>query len=75
MVLLGHEVTWDACYDKWRAMLRTYKNIVDRKKQSGSAKSTCAYFKEMDDILGKDPNIRPPVTYNSSNSAPCYRGK
>ena len=69
------EINQEMCSEKWKSLLRTYKNIVDRKKQSGSAAYTFPYYEDMDSILGKDANIRPPVIYRSSENGPIYRGQ
>lgn len=48
--------------------------MANKKKQTGTGKIKFEYFTEMDDILGKKPNVAPLATYDSESSQPTYRG-
>lgn len=66
LVKQGFKVTEHKCETKWDALMRTYKGIVDRKKQTGtSPQKKCQYFDEMDFHLYKRPEIVPPATASS----------
>lgn len=55
----GHNITADNCHIKWTGMKKKYKTIKDAKNQSGAGKQSWEYFDMINDILGKNPTMKP----------------
>ncbi|XP_067126203.1 uncharacterized protein [Centruroides vittatus] len=56
------------CDEKWRNLKKSYRKIKDGNKQTGRGRSQWEFFSMMDDILGRQPNIKTPATFESSSS-------
>ncbi|XP_051155701.1 uncharacterized protein LOC127278166 isoform X3 [Leptopilina boulardi] len=68
MVEKGHDVSAHLCESKWDSLCRTYKNTIDRSKQTGtspSKESKSTSFKEMHKFMYKRPEINPPAVASS----------
>lgn len=52
--------------DRYKTLMRSYKQVVDNNKKTGSAKKPQAYENELGELLKDNPNIRPVHTLSSS---------
>jgi L-rhamnose mutarotase len=51
--------------NKWNNLLKTYCEDIDSQNRTGDVRSKCPHYKELDDIFGKDSNVRPEKTVDS----------
>ncbi|XP_043466613.1 uncharacterized protein PFB0145c-like [Leptopilina heterotoma] len=66
MMEKNFSVAGHLCETKWNSLCRTYKNIIDRKKQTGtSPPKKWIYFEEMNNVMFKKPEINPPAVASS----------
>nr|KAG5690445.1 hypothetical protein BaRGS_010072 [Batillaria attramentaria] len=63
----GHVITPEACNKKMDNLRQRYKMIKDRNGRTGAGRSSWPYFEKMDQVLGKDPDVTPPVVVSSLN--------
>ena len=78
MKKLGYDCTYPTFKQvetRWRTMVKTYKKTVDHNRQSGNDRKSCLFYNELDEILGKKPNVTPKVTYSSSGYGNSYNKK
>ncbi|XP_051176660.1 uncharacterized protein LOC127291517 [Leptopilina boulardi] len=62
----GYKVDGRICESKFDGLQRTYKGIIDKKKQTGtSPQKKWQFFDEMDLLLFKKPEIQPPADASS----------
>lgn len=62
----GYKVDGRICESKFDGLQRTYKGIIDKKKQTGtSPQKKWQFFDEMDLLLFKKPEIQPPAVASS----------
>ncbi|CAG9822177.1 unnamed protein product, partial [Phaedon cochleariae] len=53
------EVTPEQCENKFRNLKKTYKSIIDNNNKSGRGVKNWPFFKDMDQIFAKDPDVNP----------------
>ena len=63
MVRGGFDPAYDKkrCQQKWRNLLRQYKNYKANRRSSGRGRKTFSFYKEMDEVVGRRHDIVPPV--------------
>lgn len=54
--------------DRWKSLLRAFKNVKDHNKKSVSVTKSYEYENELNDIRGNDPIINPTFTLSSDPS-------
>lgn len=64
----------NACDQKWRNLKKTYMGAKNNKKTTGTGRTKFEFFNEIDELLGKKPNVSPLATYESEDTQPTYRG-
>lgn len=52
--------------NRYKTLMRSYKQVVDNNKKTGSAEKTHAYKNELGEVLKDYPKIRPVHTLSSS---------
>uniref|UniRef100_A0ACB8E745 Uncharacterized protein n=1 Tax=Sphaerodactylus townsendi TaxID=933632 RepID=A0ACB8E745_9SAUR len=55
----GHRRSPLECRNKFKALKRDYKKVVQHNAISGSSPKTCAFYEELDMLLGSSATIRP----------------
>ncbi|KAF5294888.1 hypothetical protein FQR65_LT10686 [Abscondita terminalis] len=63
----GYAYTWDQIQNKWKSLIRTYKNVRDNNNESGRNRKTWQFFNELDELFAKNPTIEPPVFMHNGN--------
>ena len=58
--------TWEQVKGKWGTLIAALKRTNDHNNRSGADKKTCAYQKELEDILQGNPTIQPVATAGTS---------
>ncbi|KAF5278536.1 hypothetical protein FQR65_LT15649 [Abscondita terminalis] len=48
-------------YNKWKSLLRTYKNVKDHNNETGRNRKNWTFFTLIDEIMNNNPEIEPPV--------------
>lgn len=71
-------VTGDQCLRKWKKMETKHKEVEDNNKQTGRAKKTWKFEKEMEQCIGGNASVRPVFTFDTGSpssstslSSPC----
>lgn len=62
----GYPLNGTQCSNKWKGMLKVYKDTLAHNKKSGAGRATCPYYAVLDELLRKYPNINPLSTASSS---------
>ncbi|KAB0790232.1 hypothetical protein PPYR_15435 [Photinus pyralis] len=63
--------TWDQIQNKWKSLLRTYKNVKDHNNETGRGRKNWQYFDLMDELLKGNPTVQPPVVINNGEITVC----
>ena len=50
---------WEFLRKKWYRLVNKYKEVKDKSSRSGSGGATWEWYQLMDDVLGRDPNVKP----------------
>jgi hypothetical protein len=66
----GYARDWKHCRDKIKNLKTEYKKTKDRSKKTGTGRTVCKFFKELDEVLGPRPATQPSVLYESSATVP-----
>ncbi|KAG9484881.1 hypothetical protein GDO78_008144 [Eleutherodactylus coqui] len=62
----GYNVTGEQCNNKWKLLMKQYKNVVDNNAKSGRSRISCRYYDELEEALGRSKEINPQITLNNS---------
>ncbi|KAL8207057.1 UNVERIFIED_CONTAM: hypothetical protein K2H54_042596 [Gekko kuhli] len=65
MCALGHNRTGEECRAKTKAMRLQYRRTLEQNSTSGNDRTTCPYFRQLDEILHGEGMMRPRRTRNS----------
>ncbi|KAF5287259.1 hypothetical protein FQR65_LT02132 [Abscondita terminalis] len=57
LVSHGINVTTSTCTQKWKNLLRSYKQCIDNTKRTGRGPMRFHYFDQMNEFLGNKPNM------------------
>ena len=60
-------VTGDQCLRKWKKMETKHKEIEDNNKQTGRARKTWKFQKEMEQCTGGNASVRPVFTFDTGS--------
>ncbi|KAK5644439.1 hypothetical protein RI129_005739 [Pyrocoelia pectoralis] len=60
-----YSFTWDQVQNKWKSLVRTYKNVKDNNNETGRNRKTWIFFDKMDQLFAKNPAIDPPVVMHN----------
>lgn len=58
--------TGEQCATRLKTLVRGYKQVKAHNNKSGNQKKTYVYEKELDDIMGDKPNVKPACTVSSN---------
>ena len=56
----------DQCEGKWKALTLGFRKCEDHNSQTGNERRECPFYKELSEVYGYRPNVRPYVTARSS---------
>ena len=62
------ELQWNNCEGKWKSLISAYRRAVDHNNKSGNDRKECASFKELSDVYGYRPTVKPVATSSSSGN-------
>lgn len=69
------KVTSEQCENKFKNLKKMYKKIIDNNNSTGRGAQNWQFFKEMDIIFAKDPDVHPTATCSNlerpSTSSHC----
>lgn len=60
--------TWDQIQNKWKSLIRTYKNVRDHNNETGRSRKTWPFFEKMDELFQKNPTIDPPLVIHNGKT-------
>ena len=67
-------VTADQCLRKWKKLEFKQKEVEDNNSKTNRAKKTWKFYKEMEECVGDNPNIRLVFIYEASSSSSTTSG-
>ena len=62
MSMKGYDVTTEQCENKWKAIRRKFREMVDHNRKTGNDRQTCPFQDELDAIYGTKENVNPSFT-------------
>ena len=63
----------DQCEGKWKALTLAFRKCEDHNSQSGNDRRECPFYKELAEVYGYRPNVRPYATASSSGNGDSTR--
>lgn len=63
----------EQCEGKWKALTLAFRKCEDHNNQSGNSRRECSFYKELADVYGYRPNVRPVATSSSSGLGDSQR--
>ena len=64
---LGYKREWDQCRNKVKNLKKEYRIVKDNNDETGRARKTCKFYKELDSILGHRPASVPTVLLDTGS--------
>lgn len=71
----GYKFSWEQVMGKWKTLVSALKRTEDHNNRSGSDKKSCAFQRELEDILGGNPTIKPTTTSGTQILNTCNKRK
>jgi len=71
----GYKFSWEQVMGKWKTLVSALKKTEDHNNRSGSDKKSCAFQRELEDILGGNPTIKPTTTSGTKILNTCNKRK
>lgn len=62
----GYGFSWEQVQGKWKTLVSSFKRTKDHNNKSGNERKTCAFQKELEQILEGNPSIKPIAISSSS---------
>ena len=56
----------DQCEGKWKALTLAFRKCEDHNSKTGNDRRECPFYKELSEVYGYRPNVRPYATASSS---------
>ncbi|XP_052788546.1 uncharacterized protein LOC128223306 [Mya arenaria] len=56
------------CEQKWKNIIKKFRDTIDHNKKSGSDRKECPFYNELQHCYGYKPNVHPQFTAGSSHS-------
>lgn len=63
----------DQCEGKWKALTLGFRKCEDHNSQTGNERRECPFYKELSEVYGYRPNVRPYATASSSGQGDSLR--
>ena len=63
----------DQCEGKWKALTLAFRKCEDHNSKTGNDRRECPFYKELSDVYGYRPNVRPYATASSSGHGDSTR--
>ena len=63
----------DQCEGKWKALTLGFRKCKDHNSQTGNERRECPFYKELSEVYGYWPNVRPYATASSSGQGDSLR--
>ena len=63
----GNSLRSDQCEGKWKALTLAFRKCEDHNNKSGNDRRECPFYKELSEVYGYRPNVRPYATASSSS--------
>ncbi|WAR13453.1 hypothetical protein MAR_027633 [Mya arenaria] len=72
---VGYTFTEGQVSGRWKTLNRVYKDVKDGRKKSGAGRKDCLFYEELDQLLGKDPDISPRPSDSENSTASSTASK
>ena len=53
------------CENRWKCLTSSFRKCEDNNNKSGRGRKECKFYKELAEVYGYRPNVRPFVTFSS----------